>query len=216
MFKEPACRRLVCLKPPAPALRSCRSGLSMTLALTMAIVVLLPIALPGGSVRADAGHEPDPNGIEVTQNRASAEGCSGEAAAGYLICPEPDDASYSYIDSIASYPATDGIAVTFTESGLEHAVHCRGAAELATMIADLYDRLPPDERSEETIDWAIPRMTGEISGHARLYQATSSDVLKHAANPVNIVFPEYRGVFPEGTDGMNAWAQQVYYGSLCT
>jgi hypothetical protein len=141
--------------------------------------------------------------------------CSGEIAAAYRVCPSAEDTSYPYINSITFEPASNGIAVTFTDAGMAYAATCEGAGELATGIARLFEQFPQERRTENRIDWAIPQMTGEITGHARMYLATSNERIRNRANPVNIVFGEYRGKFPGGMAGVNARAQQAVYASFC-
>ena len=138
----------------------------------------------------------------------------GTPADGWL-CPAAEEPEAAYIVSLYSDAATNGLAVTFTDAGMEHALSCEGAGELAEMTAALFARFPHEARAEERIDWAIPKMTGEIRGHALIYRAAIRNSTRERANPVNIVFPEYRGEFPDGTAGLSARAQHLYYASLC-
>ncbi len=142
-------------------------------------------------------------------------GCEQGSLADGWLCPQEDTPEADFIASLYSDAATNGLAITLTERGVEHAQSCEGAGEIAAMTAALFDRIPAGARAEESIDWAIPQMTGEIRGHALIYRAALTESMRERANPVHIVFPEYRGEFPDGTAGISARAQHLYYASLC-
>jgi len=131
------------------------------------------------------------------------------------LCPAADSPEAAYIVSLYSDVATNGLAITLTEEGVELALTCDGAEEVATIVATLYERFPPEARAEDSIVWAIPQMTGEIRGHALVDRAPVTESIRERANPVNIVFPEYRGEYPDGLAGLSARAQHLYYASLC-
>jgi hypothetical protein len=141
----------------------------------------------------------------------AANGCPPERGDQSYLCPAPSGTSSSLIEYLYSDRRTDAIAIRLTPEGVEQALTCEGAADISSMVIDLYDHVPREERARDSIEWARPHMIDEIRAHARLGQIPD---LRASSNPVDIVFSHYGGASSAAPGGLWDFSQQVVFGSL--
>lgn len=138
-------------------------------------------------------------------------GCPPNRASADFVCPTPAGTGHAVIEYIYSDRLTDAIGVKLTDEGMATALTCEGAEEVADMVIELFRRIPRAERAQDDIEWARASMIDEIHAHANLGETAE---LLPTANPIEIDFPHYKGIFPRSLEGLTKRSEQMLFGSV--